>query len=83
MISYLVSLGLSTCELEKVLVNCEEVFRRPVAKVVARVEYLQNELGFEGAELRKLIKKEPNVLLQRNRHSIPRCRYLMELGIPA
>ena len=83
MISYLVSLGLSTCELEKVLVNCEEVFRRPVAKVVARVEYLQNELGFEGAELRKLIKKEPNVLLQRNSHSIPRCRYLMELGIPA
>ena len=60
-----------------------EIFKRPVAKVMTRVEYLQNELGFEGDELRKLIHKEPAILLQRNRHSIPRCRYLTELGIPS
>ena len=83
MVSYLVSLGLTTKELEKCLVNCEEIFKRPVAKVMTRVEYLQNELGFEGDELRKLIRKEPAILLQRNRHSIPRCRYLTELGIPS
>ena len=83
MVSYLVSLGLTTKELEKCLVNCEEIFKRPVAKVMTRVEYLQNELGFEGNELRKLIHKEPAILLQRNRHSIPRCRYLTELGIPS
>jgi len=83
MVSYLVSLGLTTKELEKCLVNCEEIFKRPVAKVMTRVEYLQNELGFEGDELRKLIHKEPAILLQRNRHSIPRCRYLTELGIPS
>ena len=83
MTSYLVSLGLTTKELEKCLVNCEEIFKRPVAKVMTRVEYLQNELGFEGAELKKLIYKEPAVLLQRNRHTVPRCRYLTELGVPA
>ena len=82
MVSYLVSLGLTTKELEKVLVNCEELFKRPVAKILTRVEYLQNELGFEGADLRKLIIKEPKILLQRNRHSIPRCRYLTEVGVP-
>ena len=81
MVSYLVSLGLTTKELEKCLVNCEEIFKRPVAKIMTRVEYLQNELGFEGAELIKLIHKEPKILLQRNRHSIPRCRYLTDLGI--
>ena len=52
MVSYLVSLGLTTKELEKCLVNCEEIFKRPVAKVMTRVEYLQNELGFEGASSR-------------------------------
>ena len=83
MTSYLVSLGLTTKELEKCLVNCEEIFKRPVAKVMTRVEYLTNELGFEGAELKKLIHKEPAVLLQRNRHTVPRCRYLTELGVPA
>ena len=83
MTSYLVSLGLTTRELEKCLVNCEEIFKRPVAKVMTRVEYLQNELGFEGAELTKLIHKEPAILLQRNRHTAPRCRYLTELGVPA
>ena len=83
MVSYLVSLGLTTKELEKCLVNCEEIFKRPVAKVMTRVEYLQNELGFEGAELKKLIHKEPAILLQRNRHTVPRCRYLTELGVPA
>ena len=83
MTSYLVSLGLTTKELEKCLVNCEEIFKRPVAKVMTRVEYLQNELGFEGAELTKLIHKEPAILLQRNRHTAPRCRYLTELGVPA
>lgn len=83
MVSYLISLGLTTKELEKCLVNCEEIFKRPVAKVMTRVEYLQNELGFEGDELRKLIHKEPAILLQRNRHSIPRCRYLTELGVPS
>ena len=83
MVSYLVSLGLTTKELEKCLVNCEEIFKRPVAKVMTRVEYLQNELGFQGAELKKLIHKEPAILLQRNRHTVPRCRYLTELGIPA
>eukprot|EP00740_Mantoniella_antarctica_P017694 CAMPEP_0181371756 /NCGR_PEP_ID=MMETSP1106-20121128/14297_1 /TAXON_ID=81844 /ORGANISM="Mantoniella antarctica, Strain SL-175" /LENGTH=761 /DNA_ID=CAMNT_0023488973 /DNA_START=246 /DNA_END=2531 /DNA_ORIENTATION=- len=82
MVSYLVSLGLSTKELEKVLVNCEELFNRPVAKIVTRVEFLQNELGFEASELRQLINKAPKILLQRNRHSIPRCRYLTEVGIP-
>ena len=84
MVSYLISLGLGTKELEKCLVNCEEIFKKPVAKVMTRVEYLQNELGFEGDELKKLIHKEPAILLQRNRHSIPRCRYLTEeIGVPA
>ena len=81
-VSYLVSLGLTVTELEKCLVNCEEIFKRPVAKIMTRVEYLQNELGFEGDELKRLIHKEPKILLQRNRHSIPRCRYLTDLGIP-
>lgn len=83
MVSYLVSLGLTTKELEKVLVNCEELFKRPVAKILTRVEYLQNELGFESEDLRKLINKEPQILLQRNRHSVPRCRFLTEVGVPA
>ena len=82
-VSYLISLGLHTKELEKVLVECEELFKRPIAKIVTRVEYLQSELGFDSAELRKLIDKEPTVLLQQNRHSVPRCRYLTQLGIPA
>ena len=82
-VSYLMSIGLHTKELEKVLINCEELFRRPVAKIVTRVDYLQSELGFDGTELCKLIDKEPKILLQRNRHSVPRCRYLRQLGIPA
>ena len=81
-VSYLLSLGLSTSELEKVLVNCEELFRRPVATIMTRVDYLQNDVGFGYPELRKLIDKEPKILLQRNRHSVARCRYLTDLGIP-
>ena len=83
MVSYLVSLGLSTKELEKVLVNCEELFKRPVGKIMTRVEYLQGEVGIEAKDLRKLITKDPRILLQRNRHSIPRCRYLTEVGVPS
>ncbi len=81
MVSYLVGLGMSTKDLERVLVNCEELFSRPVSKVVTRVDYLQNELGFQGRELCKLIVKEPKILLQRNRHTIPRCRFLADVGV--
>ena len=49
-VSYLISLGLHTKELEKVLVECEELFKRPIAKIVTRVEYLQSELGFDSGE---------------------------------
>ena len=28
------------------------------------------------------MNKDPRILLQRNRHSIPRCRYLTKIGVP-
>ena len=81
-VGYLLSLGLSTSDLEKVLVDCEELFRRPIGTIMTRVDYLQNDIGFGSRELRKLIDKEPKILLQRNRHSAARCRYLTDIGIP-
>jgi len=57
MVSYLVSLGMTTKHLEKVLLNCEELSARPVAKLMTRVEYLQTDLGFQGDDLCKIIFK--------------------------
>uniref|UniRef100_A0A6U0F4M9 Uncharacterized protein n=1 Tax=Ostreococcus mediterraneus TaxID=1486918 RepID=A0A6U0F4M9_9CHLO len=82
MVSYLTSLGLKAGDLEKMLINCEEVFNRPVSRVITRVEYLQSEVGLEGKTLRQIVNKDPRILLQRNRHSIPRCRYLTKIGVP-
>ena len=82
MVSYLVSIGLKTRDLEKVVVNCSELFNRPVSRVITRVEYLQSELGLDGNRLRQTVNKDPQILLQRNRHSIPRCRYLTKIGVP-
>ena len=85
MVSYLVSLGLTTKELEKCLVNCEEIFLATGGGLVlTRVEYLQNELGFEGARAAQAhARGEPAILLHADeRHSIPRCRYLTELKHP-
>ena len=82
MVSYLTSLGLKAGDLEKMLINCEEVFNRPVSRVITRVEYLQSEIGLEGKTLRQIVNKDPRILLQRNRHSIPRCRYLTKIGVP-
>ena len=82
MVSYLISLGLKTADLEKVVVNCAELLNRPVQRVITRVEYLQSELGLEKKNLRQIVNKDPRILLQRNRHSIPRCRYLTKIGVP-
>jgi mTERF domain-containing protein len=81
-VSYLVSIGLKAADLEKVVLNCEEIFTRPVSRVITRVEYLQSELGLDRNTLRQTVNKDPRILLQRNRHSIPRCRYLTKIGIP-
>ena len=48
MVSYLVSLGLTTKELEKCLVNCEEIFKRPVAKVMTRWSTCRTSSGSGG-----------------------------------
>jgi len=82
MVTYLTSIGLKMADLEKVVVNCSELFNRPVSRVISRVEYLQSELGMEKKNLRQIVNKDPRILLQRNRHSIPRCRYLTKIGVP-
>ena len=82
MVSYLKSLGLKTRDLEKVAINCTDLLNRPVSRVISRVEYLEGELGLEKKNLRQIVNKDPRILLQRNRHSIPRCRYLTKIGLP-
>tara|TARA_B100001540_G_scaffold129225_1_gene115216 strand:- start:3690 stop:5258 length:1569 start_codon:yes stop_codon:yes gene_type:complete len=82
MVTYLTSIGLKVADLERVVVNCSELFNRPVSRVISRVEYLQSELGLEKKNLRQIVNKDPRILLQRNRHSIPRCRYLTKIGVP-
>jgi len=82
MLTYMVSLGFKEKDLEKLLVQSEDqLFSKPVSKIISRVEYLKSELGLEGTSLVKIVSKDPQILLQRNRHSIPRCRYLTHLGL--
>lgn len=82
MVSYLTSLGLKPSDLEKVAINCSDLLNRPVSRVISRVEYLEGELGLEKKNMRLIVNKDPRILLQRNRHSIPRCRYLTKIGVP-
>ena len=82
MLTYMVSLGFKEKDLEKLLVQSEDqLFSKPVSKIISRVEYLKSELGLEGTSLVRIVSKDPQILLQRNRHSIPRCRYLTHLGL--
>jgi len=82
MLTYMVSLGFKEKDLEKLMLQSEEqLFSKPVSKIISRVEYLKSELGLEGTSLVKIVSKDPQILLQRNRHSIPRCRYLTHLGL--
>jgi len=82
MLTYMVSLGFKEKDLEKLLLQSEDqLFSKPVSKIISRVEYLKSELGLEGTSLVKIVSKDPQILLQRNRHSIPRCRYLTHLGL--
>jgi len=82
MLTYMVSLGFKEKDLEKLMLQSEEqLFSKPVSKIISRVEYLKSELGLEGTSLVRIVSKDPQILLQRNRHSIPRCRYLTHLGL--
>jgi len=82
MLTYMVSLGFKEKDLEKLLLQSEDqLFSKPVSKIITRVDYLKSELGLEGTSLVKIVSKDPQILLQRNRHSIPRCRYLTHLGL--